>query len=103
MIAKILLRTLRNSTNHIMNVVTQKLKSHAHAGGIFDSSYKAFGNRGKRFVFFTYIAALLPTSNLQLLDEVEQNIVNCRLVASRSIIWRSRRLGQITDLLDTDK
>ena len=48
-IAEILLRTLRNSTNHLMNVVTQKLKS--HAGGIFDSSYKAFGNRGKSFVF----------------------------------------------------
>lgn len=52
-IAEILLRTLRNSTNHIMNVVTQKLKSHAHAGGVFDSSYKAFGNRGKSFVFST--------------------------------------------------
>lgn len=52
-IAEILLRTLRNSTNLIMNVVTQKLKSHAHAGGVFDSSYKAFGNRGKSFVFST--------------------------------------------------
>ncbi|KAL9952359.1 hypothetical protein ACROYT_G039604 [Oculina patagonica] len=43
-IAEILLRTLMNSTNHIMSVLTQKLKSHV---GIFDTSYKAeFENRG---------------------------------------------------------
>ena len=43
--AEILLRTLINSTNLIMNVIMQKLKSNA---GIFDNSYKAFENRGNQ-------------------------------------------------------
>lgn len=42
--AEILLRTLKNSTEYIMNTITRKLGTH---GGRFDNNYTKFENRGK--------------------------------------------------------
>ena len=44
MTAEIFLTTTRNSTNHMISVITQKLKTHV---GIFDNTFKSFENRGR--------------------------------------------------------